>query len=153
MAYNRNGYQQPYQQPYNISNYGNNGQYNQQMQPYNGANQQMQQQRKKHSGCSSKQGKNGKHVVFGWNYSRRNGMVKLLAGPYKNSRECKSKSGNVFVTWMLQVTKPMAEPYAVPCLYHPATDRVICQSLSLVMNPRAPNRGYCGKFFRGKNRN
>ena len=99
----------------------------------------------KHSGSASGVGKAGPWVN-GWNYSKRDGMTKIFCHRYKGSHTGTSKIGKRWEVWIAQITVGKNEPYIQPCLHYPDTGRVIINSLGFVLNPKAPNKGYCGTF-------
>lgn len=104
----------------------------------------------KKSGCKATLISKGKYkgsmCVHGWNKSKGAGFVTFFAAPYKRSKKFKSKTGNEWVTYILKVQHQLAAPQVLPCLYNPASGKIICQKLGIVMNPKAANGGYVGKF-------
>lgn len=128
---------------YGNSSYGNNYRNNNN---YSNKQQSNNNVPKKHSGAKSGMTKTGKMYVQGWNVSKSNGMVSIIAGPTKNTDTHKSKSGRTWCNWMAKVTPKMAVPFLVSCLYDESTGKVIINDLGIVMNPKAPHGGYCGKF-------
>ncbi|RQO68509.1 hypothetical protein DBR40_19910 [Pedobacter sp. KBW01] len=102
---------------------------------------------KKHSGCKYKAtSKNGSPVTTGWNYSRRHGLVTFLCVTTKNTEVHTSKSGKEWLNVMVKVTKPMCADTLVSGLMERHTGKVIVKEMGIVLNPKAPNGGYCGKY-------
>jgi hypothetical protein len=143
-----------YQKNYNF-NPRQNQNYSRPSGGYQGMNyNQNQQQRKKHSGAvsgvSKKDGLLGsKQIPFvrGWNYSKAHGLVSFFAAPYGKTSAHKSKtSGKMWENWMVKVSPKMAKPFIVSGLYDQMSGKVIINELGMVLNPKAPNGGYCGKF-------
>jgi len=103
-------------------------------------------QARKHTGAKTGMGKNGKPYVSGWNYSRTAGMVTYFAHPYKGTKRKNSKPGRTWENWILKVfSKRTMQEFIKPCLFEPATGKVICGDLSLVMNPKT---NFCGRNYR-----
>ena len=105
---------------------------------------------KKHSGCrvtvASKGSYVGSTVVTGWNYSRRHGLVTFLATPYSKSHESTSKNGRKWVNYMVTVTPKMSKSFIVSGMMDSVTKMVTIEELGFVMNPKAKNGGYCGRY-------
>jgi hypothetical protein len=149
MAYNGysfQGYGSGYQRsPWRAQNQGNfRNQFN------NGSYSASGGAPKKHSGAkhgtyANKKGKSNEYVQ-GWNVSRRNGMLKFFCASYNKSHTGKSKSGKVWITWIAKIQPEKGQPYILPCLFYPATKKVVIGSLGVVLNPSAPHGGYCGRF-------
>lgn len=112
------------------------------------------QSRKKRSGSKSGQYKNnGKTFrsefvpwVNGW-FIRAKQLVKVLCTPYKGTTKGTSKTGKQWETWIAKVTPSIGAPYLQPCMYYPQTGKVVISSMGLTVNPKAPNGGYCGRYF------
>jgi len=105
---------------------------------------------KKHSGCKSgvftSDTRKNVPYVQGWNYSRAHGMVSIMCSPYSKTHVVTSGTGKNWETWIAKITPKMSAPFVQPCLFEVGTGRVIIKGLGIVMNPRAANGGYCGKF-------
>lgn len=101
---------------------------------------------KKHSGCKAGFTKKGDPFTQGWNVSKRHGMMSFLAVPYKGSKLVTSKSGKRWLNVMVKVSPEKAQPFIVSGMRNDDTGQVTIQELGMVMNPKAPNGGYCGKF-------
>lgn len=111
---------------------------------------------KKHTGCKYiNSDKNGNPCTVGWNYSRANGLVSFLACVYSANKEKGTKgsdvhespkSGRKWINVMVKVSPKMAKPFIVSGMMDQATGAVTISELGLIMNPKAPNGGYCGKF-------
>ncbi len=103
---------------------------------------------KKHSGAKIVFGKNGQKYISAWNYSGRHGLLSFFVSDYKKTRVHKSKTGKEWANVMVKVSGEKQKPYIVSGLLDMATDRVIINELGMVINPKAPNGGYCGTFVR-----
>jgi hypothetical protein len=107
----------------------------------------------KHSGAGMKPTDDGRIVVWGWNYSKKRGMVKVYARPYKGTGKTKiSKTGKEY--WCLMATVLFRETGAElhePVLADVQTGKFVYRSLGMVCNPKAANGGYFGHFGRSKN--
>lgn len=106
---------------------------------------------RKHSGAqagrfNSKTLGDGVPYVIAWNYSKRYGMVKFIAAPTKKTKRVSSHSGKEWDNWVVKVQIGWHQPYLTGGLYEVATGRVIVKDLGIVINPKAPNGGYCGTF-------
>lgn len=89
--------------------------------------------------------------VSGWKATSQ-GLIKVFCAAYKKSKEVTSKtSGRVWRTWVAKVTPQNGVPYVLPCMFDVARNRVIIEGLQWVVNPGAPNGGYCGRYWRKKN--
>lgn len=103
-------------------------------------------QRKKHTGSKSGFDKNGNPYTTGWNYSRANGLVTFLATPYGKSKEVQSASGRSWLNVMVKVSRKMQKDFIVSGMMDLRSGMVTIEELGLVMNPKAKNGGYCGKY-------
>jgi hypothetical protein len=149
MAYYNNyqgsGYGGGYQRPYNGGGY---------QRPYNGGGYQRQQggygyarQKKKHSGAKYiDRSKNGDPVITAWNYSRRMGLVKILIAPYKGTHTVDSKTGRQWSNWMCRIEGKGVPSEHFPVLVDESRRKCIIRKYGWVVNPNAPNGGYCGTF-------
>ncbi len=117
------------------------------------AKKSYQEEQKKHSGCKqviiSKGQYEGSTAFSGWNYSKARGLLSFFAAPYNGTHETKGKvNGNLHLNYILKITnKRTMQIHIMPCLYNKSTGKVTCMKLNLVMNPKAPNGGYCGKVL------
>jgi len=145
--YNNGGYNNNrgrYGRGYN--NGGNNSNYNR------GGNNSSAP--KKHSGAkwvAIQKGDNaGKQGVSAWNYSRRRGMVTVLIVPWGKTHEVKAKSsGRLWQNWMAKVFfKDIGEPKLFGAMFDVAKRKFYIKELGWVVNPNAPNGGYCGTFIK-----
>ena len=110
-------------------------------------NSNSQPQMKKHSGC--KRGvskKDGSPYTQGWNYSRAHGLVSFLAVCTKGTHETTSATGRKWLNVMVKVQKKFQNDVLFSGLMDALTGKVIINDQNLVMNPSAPNGGYCGKI-------
>lgn len=121
-------------------NNNNNGGYNSN---YNGG--QRQAPRKK-SGAKFTRDKNGNPCTTGWNKSRFAGFVKFLCVVTKSSVESESQTGNKYISVMVKVQKQMTPEETTNGLMNINTGQVTIQSMGIVLNPKAPNGGYCGRY-------
>lgn len=104
-------------------------------------------EQRKHSGCKYKASSaNGTPVTTGWNYSRRFGLVTFLCVTTKNTSVHTSKSGKEWLNVMVKVSKAMSKDEVVSGLMERHTGKVIVKELGIVLNPKAPNGGYCGRY-------
>lgn len=143
-----NNYNRPRGRDYNSNNGGNQGY------TYNrgGNTNYNNQQPKKHSGCKtgtiSKGEMQGETYVQGWNASKRFGMRTFLAVPYSKSKPVISeKSGRKWLNVMVKVSQQGTKDFIVGGMMDMATRKVYISELRIVMNPNAPNKGYCGTMF------
>ena len=86
--------------------------------------------------------------VSGYKRSRNQPFLTIICSPYKDTNTSESKNGLKYQNWIAKIKSGYAEPYIRPCLYHMATGKVVIDDLSLVINPKAPNGGYCGTFIK-----
>lgn len=133
-----NGY---YARSYNSGNFrsGYRPQYNQ------------QRPQKKRSGAKFgyAQGDSDRPYITGWNASRRNGLTSFIAGPNKKTKRVESKNGRKWENWTCKVTNGYTTKL-VNCLFDVQNQKVIINDFGIVINPKAPNGGYCGRFTRRK---
>lgn len=110
-------------------------------------------QAKKHSGCKKGIYKNAKGetgtYISGWNYSKRLGLVKFYAVATKFSEVVTSKRGVEYTSLMVLVDIPFRPQIKVKGFVN-KEGKCRIPSLGLVMNPSAPNGGYCGKSQKPK---
>jgi hypothetical protein len=100
---------------------------------------------KKHSGCKYRSSaKNGKPCMTGWNYSKRYGIISIIASP--NTNKLKTKSSRL-ENWYVKVTINKEVKW-MHGFFNTDNKKVIIQELGFVMNPNASNGGYCGKYFK-----
>lgn len=133
----------------------NNGGYNGNNGGHNGNNQ----PRKKHSGAKwvpiRKGANKGKEAVSAWNFSRRKGLVSVLITPWDKTHEIKAKtSGRLWQNWMAKVFyKDIGMTQLFGAMFDPAKRKFFIKELGWVVNPQAPNGGYCGTFIKRNNNN
>ena len=102
---------------------------------------------KKHSGCKTGVSrKDGSPYTQGWNYSRSHGLVSFLAVCTKGTHETTSKTGRKWLNVMVKVQKKFQNDVLFSGLMDVMTGKVIINDQNIVMNPKAPNGGYCGKI-------
>ncbi len=143
-SYNRGGYGQTFDQGYqrgsaprgyNRNNGGGSG--------------------KKHSGAKISRITKGQNTdsdcIVAWNYSKARGLVKLLITPYKGTKRVDSKPGKLWENWMVKVTisRTLSESITSAMVEVNSGGGIIkatIQQFGWVVNPKAPNGGYCGTF-------
>lgn len=103
--------------------------------------------RTKSTGCKAGNGRDsGKPWVSGWN-KQKNRFVSILAFPYEGTSVHTTDKGDEYENWVAKVkVDDVPQPGVTPCLYQRSTGKVILKDFGYVMNPKAPNGGYCGKF-------
>lgn len=115
---------------------------------YSGGNGQQRQQ-KKHSGAKyHASSKNGNPCIVAWNYSRATGLVKVFIAPYSGTGEHESKNGKTYQNWMCKIEGKKIAPQHFPVLVNTANNKAVIDTngWGWVVNPSAPNGGYCGSF-------
>jgi hypothetical protein len=134
----------PYQpRSYNSNRNFNNGGYNQ-GQNFGQAPRAASPPRK-HSGAKFKsRDKNGNPCTTGWNKSKFAGFVKFLCVVTDASKSGETQYGK-WISVMVKVQRQMDKELIVSGMMNPDTGRVNIQSMGIVINPQAPNGGYCGK--------
>lgn len=161
-----NNYVQRNQQPYNGGQYVTYPAHTPQMYPNNGyppvphvnAIQYPQQwgQKKKRSGATKRtyvptKGANaGNHqiIVNGWRVNRQAGFTQYTAVTTKKSKDGgKGWISHVYITVVNQTSGQTSNYWG--CM-QASTGKVVCDALSLVINPAAPNGGYCGSYVKRK---
>jgi|GEM_PF-6376605 len=105
-----------------------------------------QRPQKKHSGAKTGTTKKGEKYTTGWNKSRGAGFVTFLCVTTSKSVSSESKSGRKWVSVMVKVRKQMTPETTTNGLMDVQTGMVTIDSMGIVLNPKAPNGGYCGKF-------
>lgn len=136
--------------PYNNNrNYRQGGGFSNRSYSYRGGNsyQPVRTAAKKRSGAKHGRTKNGDPYTTGWNASRKHGLVKFLCVPYKKSKQSESANGRQWLNVMVKVEKQMAPEFITSGMMDLVSGKVTVQSLGIVINPKAPNGGYCGRFF------
>jgi hypothetical protein len=108
-------------------------------------NNNNQRPQKKHSGCRSKMGSNGKNVIFGWNYSRRHGLVSFVATMKNEKNLCVNKNGEELHIYVVTVTKAMQAKQTVTGFFNPNDGKLRIPDLGMTANPKANNGGYWGR--------
>lgn len=110
----------------------------------NGSNNQ-----KKHSGAKTGGIRTGAHAgeqyTTGWNYSKRHGLISFGCFPYEGSKTVQSARGQQWTNVMVKVNKGIAGTSITSGMMD-STGRVIVKDHGIVINPKAPNGGYCGTF-------
>ena len=102
---------------------------------------------KKHSGCKTGITRtDGSPFTQGWNYSRAHGLVSFLAVVTKKTHTVTSKTGRQWLNVMVKVQKKLQKDVLFSGLMDVQTGKVIISDQNIVMNPKAPNGGYCGKI-------
>lgn len=132
--YNSRGYSQKYQ---------NNG--------YNNYNQQI----KKHSGAKEKTISNGVNIgkpcIVAWNYNKRLGLRSFLVTAHSKSKVVQTKKGKEYLTVMCTISQDGRPNQITNGFLDEHTGKVYLPELRYVINPKAPNGGYCGTYIMRKN--
>ncbi|WP_162903357.1 hypothetical protein [Taibaiella koreensis] len=118
-----------------------------------GYNQQYEQrQQKKRSGAKFgySKGDNTRPYVRGWRATRRYGLITYICGPNKGTHVTTSGSGRDWENWTCKITFGDGNSRLCSCLYDRTSQKVVISELGIVINPKAANGGYCGRF--GKKR-
>ena len=88
-----------------------------------------------------------KPYTTGWNYSRRHGLVTFLCVEYSKSVAVVSPTSNrTWLNVMVKVKKSMSPDFITSGMMDLSTGSVIIKDLGIVINPKAPNGGYCGRY-------
>lgn len=114
-------------------------------------NSYQDREQKKHSGAKKVFMKAGQHqgeaCLVAWNYSKGKGMVKVLITPYGKTHESTSKNGR---TWLNMFCKIFYVNTGVEIKTSVMVDansyKGTVKELGWIVNPNAPNGGYCGTF-------
>jgi len=101
---------------------------------------------KKKTGSKTGVFDNGARWTNGWNVSKANGLVKLFAKQWSGSTESVSKSGRKWSTVIIEMTKKWGKKEVVFGLMDVQTGQTIIKDMQVVLNPKAPNGGYCGQY-------
>ena len=99
----------------------------------------------KRSGAKYGTGKNSKPYVQGWK-ATKGGMMKFIACPTEKgmvSEQCEQ--------WVVNMTVGYNKPQVMTAFYNVNTKRLIIPDINFVLNPNAPNGGYCGPFYKTRN--
>lgn len=101
---------------------------------------------RKKSGAKYGMDKNGNPFVRGWKATRF-GLITYLAVPTSKTGSHEGKT-QTWQNWMVKVNPPsgMGNEYTTSGLFSEQTHKVIVATEGIVMNPNAPNGGYCGRF-------
>lgn len=84
--------------------------------------------------------------IQGWKASK-DGMIKIIAGPTK-----KGKVSEQSEQWVCNVTVGYAAPVTMTAFYNINSKKLTIPDMSFVLNPGAPNGGYCGPFYKSRRR-
>lgn len=102
---------------------------------------------KKRSGCQTGRWADGEYWTNGWKASKRFGLVKFSAFTTKKTDSIQSGSGRSWLTNILvKVQKEFEKEQLFSGLMDPNTGKVVIKDLGMVMNPKAPNGGYIGRY-------
>ena len=108
---------------------------------------------RKHSGSKTGfcKNKDGVPYINGWHYSKRGGMVGFIAVPCIKSA---TKSPNS-EKWVVSITPQFGAKITLTAFYNTLTRKLTIPDYGggYVLNPSAPNGGYCGPFFKRSNNN
>lgn len=117
-------------------------------------NNQKSGQPKKHSGAKlstyfTKEGKNKgleQRIVNAWRLSRTGELIKVTCQTTgKSSLSDKGWYGSIACTFINTVTGAKFFYWGT---MHKATGKTVIADVGIVVNPKAPNGGYCGTFSR-----
>lgn len=113
-------------------------------------NRLSQGQQKKHSGAKTGQDKNSNPYVRGWKFDKFNGLRSFYCTPYTKTKRVTSGNGRTWENWLCKVTKADGSTALHSCMCELSTMKVTINDLSFVINPKASNGGYTGKYYRSK---
>ena len=122
--------------------------------PYSQQYQNQQFQKKSGAGMGQYTNKKGERIPYvnGWKKSKE-GFITIMCNPYKDTEKHQSKkSGLTYENWIAEIKVGANRPYILPVLYRVDTCKIIIDQLSMVINPKALNGGYCGTFIKSKRR-
>lgn len=128
--------------------YNGNGNRNYQSgQPSQMPYKQFQQRAKKRSGAKFvSDGKGLNTNISAWNYSKEKGLVSVLVFPTKYSDQ-PSKSGGLKLCAKVNF-KRTGQTTLMSAVQSSKNDKIYIAALGWVINPKAPNGGYCGQSKR-----
>lgn len=109
-----------------------------------------------HSGCESKTDKRGFNVVFGWNYSKRHGLVKFVASMVAGGDRTKAgqtivnRHGEPLFKYVVTIDKGLGGKMLTSGFWNENTKKLYMPELGMVASPntRKPKTGGIG--FWGK---
>lgn len=108
-------------------------------------------QKRKHSGCVQKLMSDGVIVLSAWKYNSKEGLMSFYARPYKGTKKHSSQNGKTFLNYFVTIVNKRSftviKTSGLLCL---ETKKLTIPDFGLVLNPNAPNGGYCGSFTRKK---
>ena len=73
-------------------------------------------------------------------------MVTFYACPYGKTKIVTSATGRSWGNWMVRVKTAMGKEFIVGGMHDTNSNMVTVREMGFVMNPKAPNGGYCGRF-------
>lgn len=144
MPYNYNWPQRGNSYSYNRGGYGNNYGSRQGF-SFGGYNSNSQRPKKRTGAKFKAKDKNGNPCTTGW-HKGKYGFTKFLCVVTKSSVESESKKGNRYISVMVVVQRDMLPPSKTSGLMNTSTGKVTVESMGIVINPGAPNGGFCGKY-------
>lgn len=117
--------------------------------------QNAQYAKKKHSGAktvrSRKPGFEGVEFISAWNYSRRRGMITCFISEYKKTKTTTANNGTQYRNLLAKVVyKDSGVEKLMGALLNLSNDKITIPELGMVVNVKAPNGGYFGKFSKKK---
>lgn len=102
---------------------------------------------KKHSGARQTTTKKGGKAIVGWNYSKAKGLVSVACFESKFSKEVENKRGDVYTKLVAYLEyKATGHKRAMSAFVSHRTGKCYIPEMQWVLNPKAPNGGYCGTF-------
>ena len=150
MAYNN---RKAYNNDGGAFGYDQNGRYNKKRdQSYsprsNGGYNRNNRPQKKHSGARLIKGEKGM-FISAWKYTQA-GMLSITANFWKDahSEPSEKSPGYAWECWVVNIlNKSTGQKSTHAALYNPKNGKLRISSLNWVINPSAPNGGYCGVAF------
>jgi len=109
---------------------------------------------RKHSGAKIVHDKKKpeRPCLTAWNYSKRLGLVTLIACQASTDFKVKKPEHAHSIKWHVKITIPMQGDKTYVGSWHTEKQKLYIPELGLVVNPSAPNGGYFGRCQKPKNR-
>lgn len=127
----------------NGGGYQRRGNYNNQ----NNGGYRQNKSNKKHSGARQTTTKKGGKAIVGWNYSKAKGLVSVACFESKFSKEIENKRGDIYTKLVAYLEyKATGHKRAMSAFVSHRTGKCYIPEMQWVLNPKAPNGGYCGTF-------
>jgi len=101
---------------------------------------------KKKSGARLVMGKNGKQCITAWKKTK-DAFFSIIATQRNKSQTVQSDTGKIWESWVVNIlNKTTLESKVFNGLFEQKSGKLIIKELGWVINPKAPNGGYCGGF-------